>query len=172
MSTIDSSYAADGSSTEPMTESSPSELSSSPSTGGVRIVLKREGAESEHVFKISGPVTVGRFDPSQGPIDIDMKDLPEGAYISRKHAMIRPSSDGWEIADLGSSNGTWVMTDAGQFEKVESSPIHNSQEFALGNARFVFYCENSTVHSEEDSVPPSEEQELESSIPDSAPSNE
>jgi pSer/pThr/pTyr-binding forkhead associated (FHA) protein len=47
------------------------------------------------------------------PIDMEaFVDLvPFGAYengVSQRHAMIRQASHGWEIIDLGSTNGTWL----------------------------------------------------------------
>ena len=43
----------------------------------------------------------------------------------------------WKLVDLGSSNGTFVLRD--DFERVDEAELADGQEFALGNARFVFH---------------------------------
>lgn len=107
----------------------------SPQTG--RITVKRGGVMTEEVFDFSPPAVIGRFDPSVGPIDIDLGALPEGAYVSRKHAKIACEDGVWKLVDLGSSNGTYLLRD--DFEKIEEAEIQDGSEFALGNARFVFH---------------------------------
>lgn len=105
-----------------------------------RLVVKRSGAETDVVFSLNPPSVIGRFDPAVGPIDVDLASLPEGAYVSRKHAKITLEDGAWMIQDLGSSNGTFVLGDS-DFERVEMSELANGTEFALGNARFVFYLD-------------------------------
>lgn len=102
-----------------------------------KIVMKRAGAPTDIEFPINPPAIMGRFDPTVGPIDVDLGPFPEGSFVSRKHAKIVFEDGAWKIKDLGSSNGTWVLND--DFERVEESEIHDGQEFALGNARFVFH---------------------------------
>ena len=46
--------------------------------------------------------------------------MPEGSYVSRKHAKIACDGDAWTITDLGSSNGTFVLRDKG--ERVGRNP--------------------------------------------------
>jgi len=116
---------------EPVTE--PAEATEA---GIPRLVVKRNGAETDTEFEIHSPAVIGRFDPAVGPVDVDLGGLPEGAYVSRKHAKI--IFDGvWKVVDLGSSNGTFVLRD--DFERVEEAELGDGQEFALGNARFVFH---------------------------------
>ncbi len=101
-----------------------------------QLILKRSGAETDIVFPINPPAIIGRFDPSVGPIDVDLAPLPEGSYVSRKHAKLTCDDGVWKVTDLGSSNGTFVLN--GDFERVEESEIHDGQELAFGNARFMF----------------------------------
>jgi pSer/pThr/pTyr-binding forkhead associated (FHA) protein len=103
---------------------------------GPRLVIKRAGAETEDVFPFTAPATIGRFDPSVGPIDVDLGSVPEGAYVSRKHAKITEEDGVFTLSDLGSSNGTYVLRD--DFERIESAVIADGDEIALGNARLVF----------------------------------
>lgn len=107
-----------------------------------KLVLKRGGAETDIEFPVNSPAVAGRFDPSVGPIDIDLGTLPEGSYVSRKHAKFTCDDGVWHVHDLGSSNGTFVLND--DFERVETSPLHDGQEIALGNARFVFHLTDAT----------------------------
>ena len=102
-----------------------------------KIVVKRSGTETDTSFDLHPPTTIGRFDPGVGPVDVDLADLPEGVYVSRKHAKITLEDGVWKIHDLGSSNGTFVLRD--DFERVDEAELSSGQEFALGTARFVFY---------------------------------
>ena len=101
-----------------------------------RLILKRGGTETDFVFEFRSPATVGRFDNSVGPIDVDLSGLDEGKYVSRKHARITCENGAWRISDLQSSNGTYVLRD--DFERIEEAELNDGDEIALGNARFVF----------------------------------
>src|SRR5580700_9657066 len=101
-----------------------------------KLTLKRGGVITDIAYEIHSPATIGRFDPMIGPIDVDLASQPEGAYVSRKHARIVQDDGVWKVIDLGSSNGTFVLRD--DFERVEEAELADGQEFALGNARFVF----------------------------------
>lgn len=101
-----------------------------------KLILKRGGVLTTVEYEIHPPATIGRFDPSVGPIDVDLGTQPEGAYVSRKHAKIVEADGIWKVIDLGSSNGTFVLRD--DFERVDEAELSDGQEFALGNARFVF----------------------------------
>ncbi|MFZ4507534.1 MAG: FHA domain-containing protein [Fimbriimonas sp.] len=111
--------------------------SAEPTVAKGRLTVKRGGVETAEVFEFIPPAVIGRFDPAVGPVDIDLGPLPEGAYVSRKHAKITFADGVWSVHDLGSSNGTFVLRD--DFERVEESEIANGTEIALGNARFVFH---------------------------------
>lgn len=119
--------------------------------GFATLVVKRSGAETDIAYPINPPAIIGRFDPAVGPIDIDLANLPEGAYVSRKHAKITFEDGAWMIQDLGSSNGTFVLND--DFERVEMSELSDGKEIALGNARFVFHLR----HEEEAAAEPAAE---------------
>ncbi len=101
-----------------------------------KLVLKRGGVLTDIEYVVNPPATIGRFDPSVGPIDVDLGTQPEGAYVSRKHAKVVFTDGVWKVVDLGSSNGTFVLRD--DFERVDEAELSDGQEFALGNARFVF----------------------------------
>lgn len=103
---------------------------------GPRLVVKRGGAETDEVFCFTPPATIGRFDPAVGPIDVDLGSIPEGSYVSRKHAKITCEEGVYRLVDLGSSNGTFVLRE--DFERIEEAEIVDGDEIALGNARLVF----------------------------------
>jgi hypothetical protein len=101
------------------------------------IVLKRGGAPTDVKFPISPPAIIGRFDPAVGPIDVDLASVPEGSYVSRKHAKITFDDGVWTLSDMGSSNGTFILRN--DFERVDQTELKDGDEFALGNARFSFH---------------------------------
>jgi hypothetical protein len=101
------------------------------------ITVKRGGAPTDIKFPISPPAVIGRFDPAVGPVDVDLASLPEGSYVSRKHAKITCDGGVWTLADMGSSNGTFILRS--DFERIEQAELKDGDEFALGNARFVFH---------------------------------
>lgn len=113
------------------------EETEAPDTTGLRLVIKRAGVETDESFAFSTPATIGRFDASVGPIDIDLGGIPEGQYVSRKHAKIVEEDGVYKLIDLGSSNGTYVLRD--DFERIDEAEITDGAEIALGNARFVFH---------------------------------
>lgn len=115
--------------------------------GTPTLIVKREGRETSEIFRFSCPATIGRFDPEVGPVDVDLGPLPEGVYVSRKHAKITSADSGYKIADLGSSNGTYLLRD--DFEKVDEADLNDGDEIALGNARFIFRIEAESAADEE-----------------------
>jgi pSer/pThr/pTyr-binding forkhead associated (FHA) protein len=115
----------------------------SPQTDGdgefAEIVLLREGTPTDISYLITNRAVIGRFDPSFGPIDIDLGTLQEGVYVSRKHAMIYQHQGQWFIEDLGSSNGTFILPPGEDFIRIDSpTSISDKQEIAFGNVRFRF----------------------------------
>jgi pSer/pThr/pTyr-binding forkhead associated (FHA) protein len=104
-----------------------------------RLVLTRGGGECDDIFEIHHHATIGRRDDALGPVDVDFSALPEGVYVSRRHAEIRNEDGKWMLKDLGSSNGTFVMGDA-DFEQIQDeTEIHDGQQISFGNVRFTFH---------------------------------
>ncbi|HXU04622.1 MAG TPA: sigma 54-interacting transcriptional regulator [Polyangia bacterium] len=66
--------------------------------------------ESARVVRLDRPVTVGRGRSSvDGGRGLDEEVIVRGdRTLSRPHLRIAPSSGGWTVADLGSTNGTFV----------------------------------------------------------------
>lgn len=118
------------------------------------LLLIRSGQPSGDVFLLGQRNIIGRFDPSVGPIDVDLASLAEGVYISRKHAQIEFDGEKWVLADLGSSNGTFIKNEAGEFIRIsEPTEITNESEIAFGNAVFKFTLAGENEPVGEDSEP-------------------
>ena len=86
------------------------------------------------------PMSIGKFDPAQGPIDIDLGHLTGNEYISRKHAELY-FDDGWTVRDLGSTNGVFIRRQGQSnfLPRLQTAfKLENGDEVAFGNIRFVF----------------------------------
>lgn len=108
-----------------------------------RLRIKAKGILTGEEFPIGKRVIIGRFSDETGPVDIDLSNIPEANYISRKHAEIFQEDSGkWYIKDLGSMNGTYIKSKgSGNFIKItplQPQAIYHEDEIALGNVQFVF----------------------------------
>lgn len=76
-------------------------------------------------------ITIGRAD------DADVRLAKAG--VSRQHAVIRPlSDDRFEIADLNSTNGTYVNS-----QRIEVATLKDQDLIAIGESRMKFIAANS-----------------------------
>ena len=95
------------------------------SAGTALLVVKR-GPNAGSRFQLDrDKVTAGRHPES----DIFLDDVT----VSRRHAEFRRTSDGFEVADIGSLNGTYVNR-----EPIEVSTLSNGDEVQIGKFRLVF----------------------------------
>lgn len=99
-----------------------------------RFVARRPAEGTDGVFTFEDGAVIGRFDPSVGPIAVDLGTLPDGGYVSRRHAELRWRDGGWWVKDLGSSNGTFIRRDGGEFERIDEAELLDGDEIAFGNA--------------------------------------
>jgi hypothetical protein len=111
-----------------------------PHEEGIAIYVKGYAAPIE-ILK-EREFTLGRH--ITGEIEQAFVDLkPFGGYesgVSRRHALIRRSDHGYEILDLGSSNGTWVSKI--RLTPDKPYPLENGAEVYLGKLQiFVIYQE-------------------------------
>jgi pSer/pThr/pTyr-binding forkhead associated (FHA) protein len=90
---------------------------------GMGLLVVRRGPNAGSTFVLQREeTTLGRHPDS----DIFLDDVT----VSRRHAVIRKTDDGYEVSDAGSLNGTYV-----DHERVETSPLKDMHELQIG--RFV-----------------------------------
>lgn len=110
-------------------------------SGTARLVPKRFGALTNLEIPLEGSVRVGRFDPTSGPVDIDLSQFPGAEHVSRHHATIENIAGGWQVTDAGSANGVYVKSNGqANFSTRITAPaeLHDGDELAFGNVVMVF----------------------------------
>jgi len=95
------------------------------SAGAALLVVKRGPNAGSRFVLDRDKTTAGRHPES----DIFLDDVT----VSRRHAEFRRAGDGFEVADIGSLNGTYVNR-----EPVDVSPLTNGDEVQIGKFRLVF----------------------------------
>jgi pSer/pThr/pTyr-binding forkhead associated (FHA) protein len=94
--------------------------------GGRGVLIVKRGPNAGSKFFIDSDATViGRHPES----DIFLDDVT----VSRKHAEIRRSDEGFTLADVGSLNGTYVNR-----ERVEEASLASGDEIQVGKFKLVF----------------------------------
>ncbi len=115
------------------------------SGGGIksaRLVPRDYGASTTETFPLVGErVSVGRFDSSTGPVDIDLSGMKGEAHISRRHAEFALENGKWVIRDLGSTNGVYLKR-VGQSAYgpriAQPEILNDGDEVAFGNTKFLY----------------------------------
>jgi pSer/pThr/pTyr-binding forkhead associated (FHA) protein len=92
-------------------------------TEGLGMLVVRRGPNAGSTFVLEAESTTLGRDPES---DIFLDDVT----VSRHHAVIRRTTDGYEVHDSGSLNGTYV-----DHERIETSKLHDMNELQVG--RFV-----------------------------------
>jgi hypothetical protein len=113
--------------------------------GGIknaRLVPRDYGASTTETFPLVGDrVSVGRFDSSTGPVDIDLSGMKGEAHISRRHAEFALENGKWVIRDLGSTNGVYLKR-VGQTAYgpriAQPEMLNDGDEVAFGNTKFLY----------------------------------
>src|SRR5215207_5483112 len=101
------------------------DLSALPSDHGVLIV--RSGAQAGDTFVLADPLTrLGRHPDSEIMLD----DIT----VSRRHADVERTADGYVARDAGSLNGTYVNQ-----ERIEEARLRQGDELQVGKFRLVFF---------------------------------
>ncbi len=116
-----------------------------------RLRALRPADGSDGVFPLDPPTVVGRFDPDSGPIGVDLGGLPDGSYVSRKHARIEFGDHGWTVQDLGSSNGTWLKQQ-GEWVRLDpdtSMSLADGDQISFGQAQVAFELADSAAGEDE-----------------------
>lgn len=76
--------------------------------------------------------TIGRFDPSVGIQQSDFEFEKKTVAISRRHAVIKKTSSGYSLTDLGSTAGTFVADN--KLTSNTSIKLINGCKVSFGNA--------------------------------------
>jgi pSer/pThr/pTyr-binding forkhead associated (FHA) protein len=94
---------------------------------GSALLIVRRGPNAGSRFLLDRPVTSAGRHPDS---DILLDDVT----VSRRHAEFRLTEDGsWEVADVGSLNGTYVNR-----QPVDSTVLANNDQVQIGKFRLVF----------------------------------
>ena len=96
-----------------------------------RAILTVEEGGSHHTFHLDGAATVGR----EPGCDV----LLGSPTVSRRHALVAPTGEGWIVRDLGSGNGTFVDT-----RRVDEARLPNSIAIRFGSVPAWFEEEPET----------------------------
>jgi pSer/pThr/pTyr-binding forkhead associated (FHA) protein len=94
---------------------------------GVGVLIVRAGAQAGDRFTLSGDVTTLGRHPQSG---ISLDDIT----VSRRHAEIERTADGYVVRDAGSLNGTYVNQ-----ERIDRVALHHGDELQIGKFRLVFF---------------------------------
>ena len=107
-----------------------------------RLVPRAVGATPSDGYVLNNAnMVVGRFDPSAGPVDIDLGGQAGEGYISRRHAEVYLQDGAWMVRDLGSTNGVYIKKSGqGQYSPrlIEPAGLSDGDEVAFGNVKFLF----------------------------------
>ena len=100
-------------------------VSELPTEGAVLIV--RAGAQAGDRFALTDGVThLGRHPDSEIMLD----DIT----VSRRHAEVERTEEGWIATDAGSLNGTYVNQ-----ERIDRAVLHHGDELQIGKFRLVLF---------------------------------
>jgi pSer/pThr/pTyr-binding forkhead associated (FHA) protein len=94
---------------------------------GASTLIVRNGPVPGEVFTLDAEVTrIGRHPDSQ----IFLDDIT----VSRRHADVEHTPDGYVVRDAGSLNGTYV-----NHERIDDATLHHGDELQIGKFRLVFF---------------------------------
>jgi pSer/pThr/pTyr-binding forkhead associated (FHA) protein len=93
---------------------------------GVGMLVVTRGPNSGSRFALDEPlITAGRHPES----DIFLDDIT----VSRRHAEFRQTTEGYDLTDVGSLNGTYLNR-----ERVESASLADGDELQIGTFKLLF----------------------------------
>ena len=91
------------------------------------VLIVRSGAQAGDRFTLKGDVTrLGRHPDSEIMLD----DIT----VSRRHASIERTDEGYVVTDAGSLNGTYVNQ-----ERIDRAVLHHGDELQIGKFRLVLF---------------------------------
>ena len=94
---------------------------------GTAVLIVRGGPQAGDRFALSGDETrLGRHPDSEIMLD----DIT----VSRRHATVERTAEGYVVSDVGSLNGTYVNQ-----ERIERAVLHHGDELQVGKFRLVLF---------------------------------
>jgi pSer/pThr/pTyr-binding forkhead associated (FHA) protein len=93
----------------------------------VGVLVVKRGPQAGSRFSLDNPVTTAGRHPES---DIFLDDIT----VSRRHAEIERSGDGYRVRDVGSLNGTYLNR-----ERIEQAELANGDELQIGKFKLVFF---------------------------------
>jgi pSer/pThr/pTyr-binding forkhead associated (FHA) protein len=91
------------------------------------VLIVRAGNQAGSRFELTSDITrLGRHPDSE----ISLDDIT----VSRRHAEVQRTAEGYFVADSGSLNGTYVNQ-----ERVERAQLRHGDELQIGKFRLVFF---------------------------------
>jgi len=94
---------------------------------GAAVLIVRAGAQAGERFALTADETrLGRHPDSEIMLD----DIT----VSRRHAAIQRTAEGYVVTDAGSLNGTYVNQ-----ERIERAVLHHGDELQVGKFRLVLF---------------------------------
>ena len=91
------------------------------------MLIVRAGAQAGDRFALTDGVThLGRHPDSEIMLD----DIT----VSRRHAEVERTAEGWIATDAGSLNGTYVNQ-----ERIDRAVLHHGDELQIGKFRLVLF---------------------------------
>jgi pSer/pThr/pTyr-binding forkhead associated (FHA) protein len=94
--------------------------------GMTGVLILRRGTQAGETFVLNAPVSVVGRNPES---EIFLDDIT----VSRKHAEVRVTPDGYTVRDCGSLNGTYVNR-----SRISELTLHSGDEVQIGKFRLVF----------------------------------
>ncbi|WP_374605406.1 FHA domain-containing protein [Arenimonas sp.] len=101
------------------------------------------GAVFGKVYPVTGPVVIGRA------VEADISVAAE--EISRRHALVKPTPDGLQVEDLGSSNGTFING-----KRVQQGFLKPGDELRLDAVRLILVAPGMEMAQQATRVAPAE----------------
>ncbi|MDQ2650439.1 MAG: FHA domain-containing protein [Actinomycetota bacterium] len=93
---------------------------------GIGMLVVTRGPNSGSRFALDEPLTTAGRHPDS---TIFLDDIT----VSRRHAEVRRTASGYEVADVGSLNGTYLNR-----ERVERSELADGDELQIGTFKLLF----------------------------------
>lgn len=122
---------------DPTLASPPDDEVAPPTPPGIGMLIVRQGSKRGSRMALdSDRITIGRHPKS----DIFLDDIT----VSRRHAEVRLTPDGHEVADVGSLNGTYVNR-----ERVDQSLLADGDELQVGKFKLVYVALGDGVEADE-----------------------